>query len=97
MSTYDRHLKSKLSPVLALGWGLVALAGTPAVAANVPASSSTSSDVAIEVVPPAEPTAPLSPPPGMSVTPSAPIRRPLPEDLVQGCPVKDLKPLDLLV
>lgn len=93
----DRYRKPQLSRMIAVGLVLFALGGTPAVAADVP-TSSRASDVAIEVVPPVQPMAPLTPPPGMSVTPSSPKRMPVPaDDQSQGCPVKELKPLDLLV
>jgi hypothetical protein len=89
-----RH--GKMRSLIVLLGGAVLLA-TPALATDLPASSRASADVAIEVVPHAEPAPPLSPPPGMSVTPPEPMMRPAPEDQAHGCPVKDLKPLDLLV
>jgi hypothetical protein len=42
--------------------------------------------------------APLTPPPGISIIPSPPMMMPPQGDAqVHGCPVRNLKPLDLLV
>ena len=40
---------------------------------------------------------PLSPPPGISIIPSAPMRPPQANGQVPGCPAQNLKPLELLV
>ena len=90
----ERRLGKMRSFIVLLG--STVLMATPALATDQPGSAKASADIAIEVVPYAEP-APLSPPPGMSVTPPAPMMRPAPNDQAHGCPVKDLKPLDLLV
>ena len=94
MFIHERRLISTLSRLVALSSTSLFLAAAVANAGDTKSSS----DITIEVVPPSQPAPVPTPPPGMSITPWAPMMAPAPADgQVPGCPVKDLKPLDLLV
>ncbi len=93
MLAHDRRLIPRRWRILAAGAILLALTVVPGQAADPP----TAADALVEAGPLVQPEQrPLTPPPGMSIMPSPPMMAPA-EGQVQGCPVRDLKPLDLLV
>ena len=97
---HDRVMSRPLAVVLVVG---LCLAGVGSVAMAAPTGStdqSAGSNQTIEAAPlgPAPSPRPLTPPPGMSIMPSQPYMAPDTDGAqTQGCPVRNLKPLDLLV
>ena len=92
----SQRLAAALVGVLCLAGAVSNALATSAGASDQPTGSNQATDVLPQAPSPSQ--RPLMPPPGMSILPALPYMAPGADDAQpQGCPVRELKPLDLLV